>query len=196
MLLHDAVPRGLPRWLEEGIATWEERSFRLEDIVVYSTSLLTSDLPRLAELDQGFHASEGEAQLAYAASFAFVSFSARRHGDSFVRDLVRESRNHELPEAWRRVTGSSLEESESAWRSQSLFRYRWLPILTASSTLWIGITALAMVVAIKRRRQALAVRAKWEEAEAAEDLAGAEGPAAAEDLTVAEDVADPGDGVR
>ena len=96
MLLHDAVPRGLPRWLEEGIATWEERSFRLEDIVVYSTSLLTSDLPRLAELDQGFHASEGEgaARLCGLVRVRLLQRATARR-PAFVRDLVRESRNHE-----------------------------------------------------------------------------------------------------
>ena len=56
--------------------------------------------------------------------------------DTVVRDIVRASRDRPFRVAWEEVTGTSLDRAESAWRRTSLIRYRWLPIVTASSTFW------------------------------------------------------------
>jgi hypothetical protein len=170
MLLHDAGTRELPLWFEEGVATLEGRRWSLEDVMVYSTGLLTADLPSLAGLDSAFHATAAEAELAYAGSFAFVSRAVRRNGDGFLRRLLRAARDRPFPAAWREVTGASLEESERSWRRDSLIRYRWIPIITASSTLWIGITMLALMVGARRRRRMQLQREEWrrEEAESSE----------------------------
>jgi hypothetical protein len=170
MLLHDAGTRELPLWFQEGVATLEGRRWSLEDVMVYSTGLLTADLPSLAGLDSAFHATAAEAELAYAGSFAFVSRAVRRNGDGFLRRLLRAARDRPFPAAWREVTGTSLEESERSWRRDSLIRYRWIPIITASSTLWIGITMLALMVGARRRRRMQLQREEWlrEEAESSE----------------------------
>jgi hypothetical protein len=173
MLLHDAADGRLPLWFEEGVATWQGRKWSLEDVVVYSGALLTSDLPRLAELDSAFHSSAGEAQLAYAASFAFVSRAVRSHGPHFLREMLREAGRRPFAEAWQAVTGASLEATETAWRRDSLIRYRWLPVLTASSTLWVGISLLAMVAGARRRARAQKMREQWRAEE--ENLEGSEG---------------------
>jgi hypothetical protein len=50
------------------------------------------------------------------------------------------------------VTGATLlEVSESFWARQTVWR-RWLPVITSSAALWFGITLLALVAALKRRR--------------------------------------------
>jgi hypothetical protein len=54
--------------------------------------------------------------------------------------------------AFRRATGQSPEEAEDSFWGRYTFWYRWMPILTSSATLWIGITALSLL-AIRRRRQ-------------------------------------------
>lgn len=176
LLIHDSGAQGIPLWFDEGVATWEGRRWSLADAMIYSGSLLTSDLPSLAGLDPLFHATAAEAELAYAASFAFVSRSVHQHGHGFVRDLLRESQHSSFPVAWRRVAGRSLEEDEASWRRDSLIRYRWLPILTASSTLWIGITFLALFVGARRRERARRQREAWASDED-EPLEWAEGEA-------------------
>src|SRR5438477_6682911 len=84
LLLYDAAPGGLPLWFDEGVATWEGRRWSPEDAWIYARGLLTSDLPRLADLDTLFHATASEAEMAYAASFAFVSWNAHRHGPALL----------------------------------------------------------------------------------------------------------------
>src|SRR6185436_141994 len=91
-LIHDAAGDRVPLWFNEAVATWQGRRWSLQDMMVYTTSLLTSDLPRLAAIDTLFHASEEEAQLAYAASFEFLSWNVRRHGRGMVREVLQGSR--------------------------------------------------------------------------------------------------------
>jgi hypothetical protein len=181
MLLYDAGVAALPLWFQEGVATWEGRRWSLEDAILYSSSLLVADLPSLAGLDSAFHGDESEAQVAYAASFSFLSREVRRNGPEFLRDLLRRARSRPFDRAWLEVTGSPLADAEGSWRRDSLIRYRWIPVITASSTLWIGITFLALWAGARKRARARLEREGWKEEE--EAAAGAhDEPPAGEDL--------------
>jgi hypothetical protein len=161
LLLHDALGGRTPLWFEEGVATWQGRRWSAQDMWIYTRSLLTSDLPALADLDSAFRASPAEADLAYAASFAFISWNVRRHGEEWVRRVLRETRSRPFAAAWEAVTEAPLEQAEAAWRKESLIRYRWVPVLTASSTLWLGITLLAVWAGIRKRARAREARERW-----------------------------------
>jgi hypothetical protein len=165
VLLQDAVPAGLPRWFEEGVATREGRRWSLEDLLEYSSSVLTDDLPALDELDADFLGpSEERVRRAYAASFAFVGWASRSR-EALIRDVVREARRRPFPEAWRTASGVSLAADERRWRREALVRYRWIALLTASSTLWIALSLLAAFAGIVRRRRARVARVEWERRE-------------------------------
>ena len=175
LLLHDAGGDRLPLWFQEGVATWQGRKWSLEDIVIYSSSLLTTDLPALADLDESFHGSAAQAGRAYAAAFAFVSWSTRHYGPGLVRDVVARARTRPFELAWKAAAGETLGSSEAAWRKESLIRYRWVPVVMASSPLWIGISFLALVAGARRRARAKAARERWEDEQPATDDAGIEG---------------------
>ncbi len=166
LILHDAVGGKLPLWFEEGVATWIGRRWSFEDAMVYSGALLTSSLPRLAELDTLFEASADEARLAYAASNSFVSWNVSRHGPTFLRDVLRATRTSRFEVAWRTVTGAPLQEAEKAWRQSSLIRYRWIPAVMASGTLWATIAFLAVIAGARRRARARKAREQWDLEEA------------------------------
>ena len=165
VLLQDAVPAGLPLWFEEGVATREGRRWSTEDVLAYSSAVLADDLPSLDELSADFHAtSEERVRRAYAASFAFVGWASRDR-ESLVRDVVRAARSRPFDVAWRSASGASLADAEARWRREALIRYRWIAALTASSTLWIALSLLAMIAGIVRRRRARIARAEWERRE-------------------------------
>jgi hypothetical protein len=168
MLLSDATGGGLPRWFEEGVATGFERDWGLRDIVVQSSSLLTGRLPPLADLDPAFDATDARARAAYAASFDFVAWTVRRHGEGIVRDIVHAAATRPFAAAWEEATGATLAESEAAWRRSSLLLYRWIPVLTGSGVVWGGITLLALAAGARRRARSQAIRARFEAEEAAE----------------------------
>ncbi len=188
LMLHDSGAR-IPLWFEEGIATAEGRRFEFRDMLAFSGSLLTADLPRLAELDSSFHASAAEAQLAYAGSHAFVARTIRDHGPAVVRNILRVSREMPFEVAWEQVTGTSLGRAESAWRRTSLIRYRWIPLLTASSTLWIAIMLLSIVVGARKRAVAQRTRERWAREE--RELEALEAEAAREGLPLPWNQAEP-----
>jgi hypothetical protein len=68
------------------------------------------------------------------------------------------------------VARRPLAEQEAAWRRDSLIRYRWIPVITASSTLWIGITFLALLAGMRKRRQVQRQRREWQELDEASAL--------------------------
>ena len=195
MLLFDAAGGGLPRWFEEGVATGFERDWGLRDVLVQSSSLLTGRLPALADLDAAFDASDTRARAAYAASFDFMSWTVRRHGEGVVRDIARAAGRRPFPEAWKEATGATLAQSEAEWRRGSLLLYRWIPALTGSTVLWGGITVLALAAGARRRARSRAIRARFEAEERREadargeagtgghgEAAGAQPAAGARDL--------------
>jgi hypothetical protein len=167
LLLYDAAPGRLPLWFEEGVATWEGRHWTAEDMWIYARGLLTSDLPHLAELDSLFHATAAEAELAYAGSFAFVSWNVHRHGADLLPRVIEGARSRPFAAAWLAATGEPLDRAEAAWRRDSLIRYRWLPLLTASSTIWGLLALLAAWAGMVRRARARAARERWRELEEA-----------------------------
>lgn len=171
MLLHDAVGRELPLWFEEGLATWQGRQWSSQDTWVYTRSLLTSGFPALATLDSSFHASAGEADLAYAASFSFVSWNVRQYGPDLVRTVLREMETHRFAMAWEIATGAPLAQAESRWRRDSLIRYRWVPLLATSTTAWLGITLIGIWAGIVKRARSRAIRKRWDAEELAEATA-------------------------
>jgi hypothetical protein len=172
LLLYDAAAGRLPLWFDEGVATWEGRRWTPEDTWIYARGLLTSDLPHLAELDTLFHAGASDAELAYAASFAFVSWNVHRHGAALLPRVIAESHSRPFALAWQAATGEPLDRAEAAWRRDSLIRYRWLPLITASSTIWGLVALLAAWAGMLRRARARAFRERWLEAEDETDSLG------------------------
>jgi hypothetical protein len=176
LILHDAVAGRLPLWFEEGVATAQGRRWSAADAWAYSRALLTSDVPSLAALDTSFHASADEAEIAYVASFSFVSWSERRYGRDFIARILRETKSRPFAAAWRMVAAEPLARAEADWRRASLIRYRWIPVITASSTFWILISLLAIWAGMRRRALARAARERWPDEERAEEPADENGP--------------------
>jgi hypothetical protein len=54
---------------------------------------------------------------------------------------------------------------EAFWERQGTLK-RWIPILTSTAVLWFGVSVLAIVAGIRKRRQRAAQAKAMEEAEA------------------------------
>ena len=162
LLIHDAPGVDVPLWFEEGVATWSARAWQFEDVFQLSSRLMTHELPKLERLEPLFHGDAAQADQAYAASFAFVSWSVARYGEGTVRNVLTEARTHSFERAWRIATGVALDRSESVWRRESLFRYRWMPLIAGSGSLWLIVMLLSALVWLRRRRRARALEVAWE----------------------------------
>lgn len=159
--------RPLPRWFHEGVASVAGGTWDLRDGSRLTLAMLTSRELSPRELDRLFTDPAGVGR-AYAVADALVRDLMRRHGESFVPDLLaRVRRGAPFDEAFRSTVGRTPDEAAHAFWEGEVFWYRWVPVLTSSATLWIAITLLALV-AIRRRRQRDAAQvARWDAEEEA-----------------------------
>lgn len=160
LALHDAVGDRAPRWLDEGLATWQGRHWSLVDAFALSASMMLRPLPPLARADALFLAGEADARTAYAQAFTFTAWSVHRYGEGFPARLVRALARHDVPEAWAIAAGEPLDAAEQSWRRSAAVRFRWIPWLGTSGMLWVIATVLASLAAAHRRRLAAAQRAR------------------------------------
>jgi hypothetical protein len=158
--------RPMPRWFHEGVAMIAGLTWGLDDRTRLTYSLVMDQEIPLAGLNDLFAGGRGAAHRAYAVSGAFVRDLLDRHGqDSVGRILDGVAAGLPFEEAFRRATGVTLAVAESSfWRRQS-FWYRWVPLLTSSVTLWLGITLLALYAIKRRRERDAALRRIWDEEE-------------------------------
>lgn len=176
MLLHDATEGRIPRWLGEGISTFQGSRRGVRDFAVATRVAMTGSLPALDELDAEFEGSPGSARRAYSVSADFVTRAVHRHGPELIPRLLDQLADPgtDLRSAWLAVTGESLERSELRWRRRMLLLHRWLPALAGSGVLWIGISGLAVLAGIVRRRRLQQMKEMWDEEDRlAEPLGGA-----------------------
>lgn len=158
--------RVIPTWLAEGIATVAAREWGLEDRARYAAAVIGPGPRSLRELDAAFRAGGRQVPRAYALSAALVRALERRHGrDSVARLLSGIARGEDLPAAFRAATGTSLAAFERRFFRTDAFWTTWVPFLTSSGALWMGITALALLAIRRRRRRDAELRARWEEGE-------------------------------
>lgn len=166
LIARAAGHRRVPRWFNEGLAIHAAREWGFEDRARLTVATVKRDGIALAELERRFSGGTHSAASAYALSAAFVRFLLDRHGPfvaARIFDHLAENRSFE--EAFRRATGTTLPlEERRFWRHLDIWS-KWVPFLSSSATLWLVITALALV-AFKRRRARDAEQLEaWEEEE-------------------------------
>lgn len=162
--------RRVPRWFNEGVAMLAGRSWRLRDQTQLALGLLSGDKVPLWRLDDLFEGDRWQVERAYALSGALVQDLLDRYGTGLPAALFsRVAGGLSFDEALRRTTGATLADvGESFWARQGVLK-RWLPILTSTAVLWLGISILAIVAAGRRRR----AKAAESERLAAEEAASA-----------------------
>ncbi len=161
--------RRIPRWFDEGLAMLAGRSWRLQDQTQLALALLFGERVPLWKLDDLFRGDRASVERAYALSGALVTDLLERYGPGLPGALLsRVARGLSFDEALRSTTGATLlDVGDSFWSRQTLLK-RWLPVITSTAVLWLGISILAIVAAARKRRQ----RAVLAEADEEENLPG------------------------
>jgi hypothetical protein len=160
LLLHRHIaPALLPRWLDEGIAQHlsdglsEYLPGRLQ--LVLGEALAADRIFPLSTLEKHFPADDNGLQLAYEQSRSMVGYMARRFGDRFLPALVeRMAGGAAADQAFRALSGISLEELAADWRRQQSAPLSWL-VLAAGQVYAIVffLAALATFLAFVRYRR-------------------------------------------
>ncbi len=165
VLIHRAAAgRRLPRWFDEGLAMLASRAWRLRDQTELVMGLWGPRVP-LWKLDDLFQGDRRQVERGYALSGTLVQDLLERYGPAVPRIvLARVAHGDTFDEAVRGATGATLiDVGEAFWERQGTLK-RWIPILTSTAALWFGISVLAIVAAVRKRRQR-AAEAMEDEAE-------------------------------
>jgi hypothetical protein len=171
VLLWDAARgRPIPRWFNEGVATVAAREWGLEDRRRYAMAVLGRGPRSTRELEAAFAGDRGQRTRAYALSAAFVRQLRSRHGSTVTaRILSLVAGGAPFESAFLRATGTDLARAEWLFFERQAFWFTWVPFLTSSVALWMGITALALLAIVRRRARSAAIRRRWDEEESSSE---------------------------
>jgi hypothetical protein len=155
ILLHRSTGQpDLPRWFEEGVATVAARPWSVADGGRLVLGSWRHPASSLRDLDQFFAGNPAQVRSAYALSAFAVQDLVRRQGQEVVPRILEEIEGGaSFSQAFRQATGRSLKAFEDLIFRRQRFLYRWLPFLTSSGTLWLGITALVLLAVARKKQQ-------------------------------------------
>ncbi|MCP4448426.1 MAG: hypothetical protein GY811_24250 [Myxococcales bacterium] len=166
--LHDRAPR----WLNEGFAYIHSSEWSIARVQVLTGMAWSGNTIPLADLDSSFPAAEIEVHKAYAQSYDFVAFLARRgryidkkdEGDRwpFRNFLAHIAAGQSTDDAARRAYGANLTSLYGEWYEDLRSRYMIIPASLFGLFVW-SFAALLLVIAYWRKsRQAKRILAIWE----------------------------------
>jgi hypothetical protein len=147
--------RPLPRWFQEGFATYsadEDTHARLEMLI---TASLRQRTIRIADLEPNFPADAPEASLAYAEAADFVRFLHATSAKAFAGAIDHLGRGEPFEAAIASSYGADMNALELAWRRDMARRYSFLPVLFAGLALW-AVWSAALFLRRVRSRKAIA----------------------------------------
>lgn len=154
-----------PRWFHEGVAISVERGWGVTSQV--RLLLAAGRRADLADVERLFKAgTEPETASAYLLAAALVSDVRSRYGAAVPGAIVdRVAQGAGFAEAFALETGETPDET--AARVWQIYRRwtSWMPAVTSTLSVWIGILVLAAVAFVAARRKREQRRRQWDREE-------------------------------
>lgn len=143
----------IPRWLDEGIASFVGSSWSIENLISLSYLAYSGRIIPFKELENSFPKNEISAKLSYFQSQKFIEFYLIKSGNERLQKLLKELKSgRSVYEAFRFATnGSELSDLEDEFKIWLRRRYFFLPLITSISGIWIFITLLFFYVFIRKK---------------------------------------------
>jgi hypothetical protein len=183
LALGAAVGDHAPRWLHEGFAWQHSPDMGMDRTETLAGMAWLGTVIPLDELDRSFPAEHMAVARAYAESYDFVSFLARRgrwddaadDGDRwpFRRFLRYLAETDDVDDAAVRAYGRPMRTLFAEWRTDLRGRYLYYPAALLAGALWIVAALLLVLAYLRRRRQARRRIGEWGEQEKRADDAAA-----------------------
>ncbi len=136
LALHRRVPRGLPRWLDEGLAMLVSRELRPGDIPILARLAATQSLTDFTGGRPDFGGARAP-RAAYAQALSMVHYLKQEGGwEGLARLLDRLAAGDGVATAIAAVYDDGFHGSVEGWRSAVRLRYTWLPLILSGSLVW------------------------------------------------------------
>jgi hypothetical protein len=153
--LHDQLA-GLrvPRWFDEGYATWAEGGFDASEGWRLRLLLALGRAPPLDSLALDWPADRSSAEVAYLLSASAVAYLIEESGERGIAALLERWRESGSFEGALRATyGVTSGQLEEDWRRWVRRRFGWLLALSSSVAVWLVLGSLVVALALRRRRR-------------------------------------------
>jgi hypothetical protein len=158
-LAHIALQRHIrqariPRWFNEGYATWSAGQFDGDAGWQLRLAFMTDRAPPLDSLTLDWPLLAADAQLAYLLSASAVEYLYDLGTPQmFQRFLDQWAEQESFEQALRGVYILASPQFERLWRAHVKRRYGWLQIIAQSMFVWAALAVLVLVLFIIRRRR-------------------------------------------
>lgn len=154
LALHEYLGNGIPRWFDEGYATYAAREWQREDILAANVALAIRGVPSFDELDRDLSAGAGRAEEAYALAHRAVSdLAAIDPGVGLSRLIANWHLSGSLDLAMRATYGMTLDGFQQDWQRGIARRYGGLALLSNLAAVSILMAALLLPLFLARRRR-------------------------------------------
>jgi len=153
----------IPWWFIEGLAMWQAKEWSINDSIFLSESLIKGSFLPLREMSIPLNKSREEARQMYTESLSFFLYLRNRFGFEFIREILSRVKEGQIFEdVFQRLTHQKLEQVEDSWRRGLNFKYKWLPIISSSATLWLFISLLFLISYARKKKKEREILKKWE----------------------------------
>jgi len=177
LLLGDAESRHgtrLPRWFQEGVATYVSGEMNLSRLVQLGWAQATGATPDFRELEVNFPSQASHAGAAYARSYLFIKYISRRFGDDAVARLVSESlQRGGIGRGTAAAFDLSMAELLVGFDQYARVKATWIPVISSTATIWGLITLLFLITWFRKKVQGMRTIRQWEREEEEEEMLAA-----------------------
>ncbi len=152
--LNDQFDRPVPRWFDEGYATWVSGGWDAASGWQIRLALARGNAPSLDSLTLSWPRGEARARLAYLLSASAVSYLAESRGLPAFEAFIEEwRRDGSMDAAMRSVYQLTTTQFEREWRAMVRRRYGWLLAISQIGVFWIGVLLLVLLLGSARRKR-------------------------------------------
>ncbi|MEM1349297.1 MAG: peptidase MA family metallohydrolase, partial [Myxococcota bacterium] len=152
----DVARRGqpVPRWFNEGFASWSAGEWSLERAELVSRSAAQGLLLPMQKIEETFPDHQHSTSLAYAQSHHFVQHMATTYGDDVFAEILGHIADGEtFSVAFTYATGDDFEAVEYAWRTALMEHTSPLSNLVDGTWLFFGASLMFLLAWYVRRRR-------------------------------------------
>lgn len=154
LALHEALGPGIPRWFDEGYASYAAGEWGRDEVLATSFGLVWRGVPTLAGLDSGFYAGAERAQRSYALAHRAVAELAAMDRERGLALLFGHWRAQGgFDRALRRAHGMSSADFERYWKSRIRRQFGALALAADLTFLTLLLTVLLGPMWWQRRRR-------------------------------------------
>ena len=153
--LHRALPGAIPRWFDEGYATWVSGGLDGQVVWELRFAFLLGRIPPLESLRFAWPRDAVDARFAYILSATAVRHLATRRGpEVFEAFLGSWAETGDVEAAARSAYGVPLHAIEEEWRSSVRRRYGWA-FAVGQLTLFWAVAGILLLAGYFARRRAM-----------------------------------------